>query len=65
MASEPWKGCQRPNANARRGAHHRRKNNCKERGDVKQDEDAANQPRRVKSERQNEDKDDVAANATR
>ena len=45
-----------------RGAHHRREHNGKERGDVKQGQDTAQQPRDVDREGKSEDEDNMAAN---
>src|SRR5208282_3662653 len=56
-----------PPANAQpgRGTHHRRKDDGEERGNIEQDQDAAQQPRNIDGEGKSEGKNDIAANALR
>ena len=45
------------------GAHHRRKHDRKERGNIEQDQNTAQQPRDIDGEGKCEGKNDIAANA--
>ena len=54
-----------PPANAQpgRGTHHGREHDREKRGDVKQDQDTAQQPRKIEGQHKSECEDDIAANA--